>query len=171
MGPLRHRDDGPAPTRYRMQEKLISVGDDYWVEDEDGARAYKVDGKALRVRDTWILKDTSDRDVATIRERKLSVRDAMTIEIGDRKAVVKKAVVGIRDRFHIEVEGGDDLKAHGNVVDHEYEIEGSDGTIATVSKRWFRVRDTYGVEVAPGADPVLALAVTVAIDALAHDRG
>lgn len=171
MGLLRHRDDGPAPTRYRMQEKLISVGDDYWVEDEGGNRAYKVDGKALRVRATWILKDTSDNDVATIRERKLSVRDAMTIEIGDRKAVVKRALVGVRDRFHIEVDGGDDLKAHGNVVDHEYEIEGSDGTIAQVSKRWFRVRDTYGVEVEPGADPVLALAVTVAIDALAHDHG
>jgi uncharacterized protein YxjI len=154
-----------------MQEKLISVGDDYWVEDDGGNRAYKVDGKALRVRDTWILKDTSDNDVATIRERKLSVRDAMTIEIGDRKAVVKRALVGIRDRFHVEVDGGPDLKAHGNVVDHEYEIEGPDGTIAQVSKKWFRVRDTYGVEVEPGADPVLALAVTVAIDALAHDHG
>ena len=80
MGLLRHRDDGPAPTRYRMQEKLISIGDEYWIEDEDGARTYKVDGKALRVRDTWILKDSSDNDVAMIRERKLSVRDAMTIE-------------------------------------------------------------------------------------------
>ena len=87
MGLLRHRDDGPAPTRYRMQEKLISIGDDYWVEDAEGARAYKVDGKALRVRDTWILKDLGDHDVATIRERKLSVRDAMTIELDGRKAV------------------------------------------------------------------------------------
>lgn len=171
MGLLRHRDDGPSATRYRMQEKLLSIGDDYWVEDEDGARAYKVDGKAVRLRDTWILEDASGNEVATVRERKLSVRDAITIELGDRKAVVKKALVGIRDRFEIDVDGGGDLKAHGNVVDHEYEIEGHDGTVATVSKRWFRVRDTYGVEVAPGADPVLALAITVAIDALAHDHG
>ncbi len=166
MGLLRDRHGKGAGTRFRMQQDLLSIGDDYWVEDEEGNRAYKVDGKALRVRDTWELKEGGDVVVATVRERKLSVRDAMTVEVGDRKAVVKKAVVGIRDRFHIEVEHGSDLKAHGNVVDHEYEIEGDDGTIATVSKRWFRVRDTYGVEVAPGADPALVLAVTVAIDAL-----
>ena len=172
MGILRNRhDDGGEARRYRMQQRLISVGDDYWIEDEQGEREFLVDGKALRLRDTWELKDRNGNEVARIRERKLSVRDAMTIEIGDRKAVVKKAVVGIRDRFHIEVDGGPDLKAHGNVVDHEYEIEGDDGTIANISKRWFRVRDTYGVEVAPGADPVLALAITVAIDALAGDHG
>jgi uncharacterized protein YxjI len=37
-----------------------------------------------------------------------------------------------------------------------------------VSKKWFRVRDTYGVEVRTGVDPVLILAITVAIDALAR---
>ena len=42
--------------------------------------------------------------------------------------------------------------------------------IAEVSKRWFRVRDTYGVEIAPGQDDVLVLAVTAAIDAMTSDR-
>ena len=96
------------------------------------------------------------------------MRDAITIELGGRKVVVKKALVGIRDRFHIELDGGADLKAHGNIVDHEYEIEGDDGTIATVSKKWFRVADTYGVEVAPGQDPVVILAVTAVLDTMAH---
>jgi uncharacterized protein YxjI len=83
---------------------------------------------------------------------------------------VKKALVGIRDRYNIDVDGGDDLKAHGNVVDHEYEIESDHGTVGNVSKKWFRVRDTYGVEVAQGADPALVLAVTVAIDAMTRDH-
>jgi uncharacterized protein YxjI len=42
--------------------------------------------------------------------------------------------------------------------------------VARVSKRWFRVRETYGVEIAPGEDNALLLAVTVCIDALS-DRG
>ncbi len=78
-------------------------------------------------------------------------------------------MVGIRDRFHVEVEHGDDLKVHGNIVDHEYEIECDGDRVATVSKKWFRVRDTYGVEMQADADTVLLLAVTVAVDALAHD--
>ena len=42
------------------------------------------------------------------------------------------------------------------------------GKIAEVSKKWFRVRDTYGVEIAPGENAVLVLAVTVAVDTMAH---
>ena len=71
--------------------------------------------------------------------------------------------------YHVDVDGGSDLKAHGNFVDHEYEIERDGDTVATVSKRWFRVRDTYGIEVVDGADDVLLLAVAVCIDAMSHD--
>jgi uncharacterized protein YxjI len=84
---------------------------------------------------------------------------------------VTKAVVGIRDRFSINVDDGKDLHAHGNIVDHEYEIaqDGRGGKVAEISKRWFRVRDTYGVEIDEGQDVAMILAITVAIDALAHD--
>ena len=58
------------------------------------------------------------------------------------------------------------MKAKGNVLDHEYEIERDGDTVATVSKKWFRVRDTYGVAVAAGEDAPLILAITV--DRLAH---
>ena len=58
------------------------------------------------------------------------------------------------------------MKAHGNVVDHEYEIERDGDTVATVSKKWFRVRESYGVDVAAGEDTALILAITVAIDSL-----
>ena len=58
------------------------------------------------------------------------------------------------------------MKAKGNVVDHEYEIERDGDTVATISKKWFRVRDTYGVAIASGEDTPLILAITVAIDSL-----
>src|SRR5437588_714690 len=65
-------------------------------------------------------------------------------------------------------ENGDDLEAKGNVLDHEFKIERGGDTVAEVSKRWFRVRDTYGIEIAPGQDDVLILAVTVCIDQMAR---
>ncbi len=169
---LRDRNEdrrGGGVTRYCMQEKLLSIGDDSWVEDEAGNKAYKVNGKAMRVRDTWILEDPAGNEVAKIQERKLSVRDAMKIHLPGGDATVKKALVGIRKRFHVEMDGADDLKAHGNFLEHEYEIERDGDTVATVSKRWFRVRDTYGVEIQPGVDPALILGVTVAIDGMSRD--
>jgi uncharacterized protein YxjI len=150
-----------------MREQLLSIGDDFWIEDEDGNKAYRVDGKAMRLRETILLKDAADQEVATIQERKLSVRDKMVIERGDEPiATIHKALVGIRDRFSIDVAGGPGLKAHGNIVDHEYEIERDGSTVARVSKRWFRVRDSYGIEIAPGEDEGLLLATAVALEAL-----
>jgi len=164
----RHDDDARATAaRYQLRQRLISIGDDYWIEDESGRHAFRVDGKAIRFRQTFILEDADGDEVAKIQERKLSVRDRMEIErSGHSVATVKKALVGIRDRFSIDVEHGDDLHAKGNFVDHEYEITRDGDTVATVSKRWFRVRDTYGVEVAPGEDDALVLAITVCIDAM-----
>ena len=149
-----------------MRERFLSIGDDAWIEDDTGAKAFRVDGKALRFRDTWVLKDALGRDVATIKEKKLSIRDAVTIDLGGRHAKVKKRKIGFRERFLVEIEGGPDLKVKGNFVDHEYEIERDGHEIAEVSKRWFRIRDTYGVDVHEMGDAPLVLAVTVAVDAM-----
>ena len=52
----RERREEPAPAagsapgggsnRYKMTEKLASIGDDFWIENAAGQRAFKVDGKA-----------------------------------------------------------------------------------------------------------------------------
>ena len=169
MGLFRHGHEGPAPQRYQMREKLLSIGDDSWIEDGSGEKVFKVDGKALRIRETFILKDLNGAEIAKIQERKLSVRDKMKIELGETTATVHKALVGIRHRFQIDVDNGPDMRAVGNFVDHEYEIERDGNNVATVSKKWFRVRDTYGIEIDPGENVPLLLAVTVCIDELVRD--
>ena len=134
--------------------------------DRRRPRAFKVDGKALRVRETLVLEDPSGAELYKIQEKKLS--DPR--QDGDRArrqdvATVKKALVTpLRDRYSIDVEDGEDMEAKGNIVDHEYKIERDGDKVAEVSKRWFRVRDTYGIEVAEGQDDALILAITVCID-------
>lgn len=170
MGLLRRHDE-PDGTRYRMREKLFSVGDDFWIETEAGERAFKVNGKALRVRSTFILESLSGEELLKIQEKKLRVRDTMEIERdGETVATIKKALITpLRDRFAIELENGGELSAKGNIVDHEYEIERDGDKVAEISKRWFRVRDTYGIEIAPGENDALILAATVCIDEMASD--
>jgi uncharacterized protein YxjI len=122
---LRGRRDDDGGTKYQMREKMFAIGDDYWIETDGGERAFKVNGKALRIRDTLVLETRSGDELFTIQEKKLSVRDKMEIERdGNTVATVKKALVSpLRERFSIEVEGGEDMEAKGNIVDHEYEIE------------------------------------------------
>jgi uncharacterized protein YxjI len=158
--------------RYLVREKVFSIGDDFWVTDEQGNEAFLVDGKALRLRETFELKDRSGAIVATIRKRLLAVRDSMDIERGGAViATVKKAVFSpLHHRSVVELPGGGELEAVGNIVDKEFEIRSGGNVLAQVSRSWFRMRDTYGVDVAPGQDDALMLTVAVCLDRIHHDE-
>jgi uncharacterized protein YxjI len=129
-----------------MREKMFAIGDDFWVETKGGERAFKVDGKALRIRDTLVLETPGGDELYAIQEKKLRVRDTMEIEQGGKTiATIKKALVTpLRDRYSIAVEDDKDMEAKGNIVDHEFKIERDGDEVAEVSKRWFRLRDTTG---------------------------
>ena len=162
---------GGSARRYRMREKMISIGDDYWIEDEEGERVFRVDGKAVRLRKTFHLEDARGRRLCTVQKRVMHIRDTMEIEgpEGGRMAVVHKALISpLRERWKVDVEDGPDLAVRGNIVDHEYRIERDGAKIAEVSRRWFRVRDTYGVEVSPGENDVLILATAAVLDTMVH---
>jgi uncharacterized protein YxjI len=164
------RTGGPAIPHYQMRQRMISIGDDYTIENDRGERVFKLDGKALRVRKTIKFEDMDGRELARIQERMLRVKDSMEIEDpdGHRMAMVQKAMVTpVRERWTVKVDGPD-LHVQGNILDHEYTIERDGQRVAEVSKRWFRARDTYGVEVAPGENDVLILATTAVIDTMAH---
>jgi uncharacterized protein YxjI len=154
-----------------MRQKMVAIGDDFWIENDQGQRVFKVDGKALRVRETLKFEDASGNELCTIQERMLRVKDSMEIEGpgGQRLAMVKKALISpLRDRWVVKIGDGPDLSVQGNILDHEYRIGEGRDQIAEISKKWFRLRDTYGVEIDPGHDDALILAVTVAIDMMAH---
>jgi uncharacterized protein YxjI len=162
---------GGGKSHYQMRQKMISIGDDFWIENDRGQKVFKVDGKALRVRQTLILEDARGAELYKIQERMLRVKDSMEVEDarGARVAMVKKALITpIRERWVVNVKSGPDLDVQGNILDHEYAIGEGRDKIAEVSKKWFRLRDTYGVEIDPGQDDALILAVCVCIDEMAH---
>jgi uncharacterized protein YxjI len=158
-------------TRYLMRQRMISIGDDYVIENDRGERVFKLDGKALRIRKTILFEDMDGHELAKIQERMLRLKDSMEIEgpDGNRIAIVKKAMITpLRERWIVKVEDGPDLHVQGNILDHEYRLERDGAKIAEVSKRWFRVRDTYGVEVAPGENDILILASVAVLDNMVH---
>ena len=160
-----------SAVHYQMRQKLVSIGNDYWIQNDAGEHAYRVDGKALRLRDTLDLEDAHGTKLCRIQTRVLHIRDSMAIEDegGHQLALVHKALISpLRERWKVDLADDREWKVQGNVVDHEYEIEFDDRKIAEISKRWFRVRDTYGVEIGPDQDHALVLAVTIAVDAMSH---
>lgn len=160
-------------TRYKIHQKMLSIGDDYWIENSEGKRVFKVDGKVLRIRKTLILEDINGKPLCQIKERLLTIKDTMVIEDPNGKdiAVMKKALISpLRDRWDVKVNDGDDLVVQGNFIDHEYAIKRKGKKVAEVSKKWFRITDTYGVDVDQGQNDVLILAVAVVIDMMTHEK-
>lgn len=175
-GGLRGGAAGAAPeerigTRFQMRQRFFTIGDRFFIENDQGQRAFRVENNILRIRTTLRFQDMQGNDIYKIQEQLARIRDSMKIEDanGNVVATVHNALITpLRDRWKINVRGGADLTTRGNILNHEYKIERDGFTVAAVSKRWFRVRDTYGVEVAGGEDALLMLAITVVIDMMAH---
>ncbi len=159
--------------RYTMRQDLLSFGDDYTIKDDDGRDAFRVDGKAFTLlREKLAFQDMAGKELAFIREKLIALTDSYEIlRDGKQAAVVKKDLINVfRCGFTVDVPGPDDLEAQGNLLDHEYTFTRGDRAVATVSKRWLTLRDTYGVEIADGEDVVLILASAVVIDQVCHGK-
>ncbi|MFJ4920410.1 LURP-one-related/scramblase family protein [Streptomyces sp. NPDC088725] len=161
--------------KYLVRDKIFAIGDDYWIEDEHGRQAFLVDGKALRLRDTLELKDPSGQVLITLRQKLISLRDTMTIERGDEPlaTIRKKRLSLLRNHYRVTLADGTELDVSGRILDREFAIEYDGELLAHISRRWLRVRETYGVDVVrEDADHPLLIAVAVCVIRMAEkERG
>ncbi len=154
-----------------MRDKIFAIGDDYWIEDEEGRHAFLVDGKALRLRDTLELKDPDGRVLVTLREKMFSLRDAMTIERDEQPlaTIRKKRLSLLRNHYRVALVEGTELDVSGRILDREFAVEYEGELLAHISRRWFKVRETYAVNVVrEDADAALLIAVAVCVIRMAE---
>ena len=100
------------------------------------------------------------------------MRDTMEIENGSGViATVRPAFFSpIKHRYEIDLAGGARLEAVGNFADKDWELKDGHHVIGRISRRWFRIRDTYGVEVEQGVDDALIIAIAICIDRIYEDE-
>ncbi|MFF5004268.1 LURP-one-related/scramblase family protein [Streptomyces phaeochromogenes] len=157
--------------KFLVRDRLLGIGDDYWIEDEHGHKAFLVDGKAMRLRDTFELKDAQGRVLIDIHKKMLALRDTMVIERGGEPlaTIRRKRLSLLRNHYRVALADGTELDVSGKILDREFVVEYDGELLAHISRRWLRVRETYGVEVVrDDADPALLIAVTVCVIHLAE---
>ena len=156
---------------YLIRERFFRLGEDSDITDEHGRPVLQVDGKVLSLRNRLVLRDPQGREVAQVQRKLVALRPTYQVSVAGHQAaeVRKHFFTPFGDRFTIDVPGPDDLEMEGDLFDHEFIIRRGDQTVATVSKRWFSMRDTYAVDVAVGQDDLLVLASVLALD-LAEDQ-
>jgi uncharacterized protein YxjI len=154
--------------RYLVRQRIFSFAANFWITDEDGNEVFHVDGHALQFRKTFELTDRSGVVVAMIRQQLFRLRGTMDIERdGAVIATVRRATFSpFRHRYEVTLADGTVLEAAGNFSDMNWELAAADRVVGRISRQWFKVRDTYGVEVEPGEDAALVVAIAVCIDRL-----
>ncbi|HET9781584.1 MAG TPA: LURP-one-related family protein [Candidatus Dormibacteraeota bacterium] len=158
-------------TTYQLRRQMIAIGEDFWIANAQGENVYKLDGKVLTLTQTFALQDSSGNELARMRAEMLTLRRTMDIERGGEViAVVKKAFINVLGQsFSVAITGDGELQAHGDILNHEFQITGAAGVVATVSRQWFIGDLMYGIAIAPGQDEVLMLCIAIAIDEMSED--
>ncbi|MEV7815252.1 LURP-one-related family protein [Streptomyces flaveolus] len=160
--------------RFLVRDRILGIGDDWWIEDEHGRKVFLVDGKAMRLRDTFELKDTDGRVLVDIHQKMLALRDTMVIERdGEPLARIRRKRLSLlRNHYRVSLVDGTELDVSGKILDREFAVEYDGELLAVISRRWLTVRDTYGVDVVrKDADPALLIAVAVCVIHLAEKEG
>jgi uncharacterized protein YxjI len=145
--------------------KFFRLTEDSVIQDEQGAPVYQVKGKIFSLHHTLVLMDLAGNELATVNKQIISLTPNSITRHGDEAATVRKKLISpFVDRFTVDIPGPDDLHVTGSIFEHNFTIERHGSGVATVSKRWVALTDTYGVETAAGEDHILILAVVLAID-------
>lgn len=157
--------------RFLVRDRLLGFGDDYWIEDEHGDKVFLVDGKAMRLRDTFELKDVRGRVLVDIHQKMFSLRDTMVMERdGEPLATIRRKRLSLLRNHHlVSLADGTELDVSGRILDREFAVEYDGELLAVISRRRLHVRETYDVDVVrEDADPALLIAVAVCVIHLAE---
>jgi uncharacterized protein YxjI len=159
-------------SRYQLLEKIFAIGEDFWIEDEQGRQVYKIDGKALSLRNRFIFEDADGNELLTGESQLITFQPTMKLERQGQPfaTISKRLFTFLHQEYDIEVADGTAYQANGDITNHEYAVTGPAGQVAQISRAWFSLRDAYGIAVAPGADVPLLLAAAVCIDEIS-ERG
>lgn len=153
-----------------MEQKIICLGNDFVVKDENGNSMYYIDGKAFSFGQKLSFQDMNKNELCFIAQKHLKMKPTYSVtKDGQELAKITKSIMSFRDNFTIDVPGPDDISVSGSWIEHEYSFKRNHNVIANVSKKWFRMSDTYGIEIFNSNDTLLVLSCAVVIDLMCHN--
>ena len=153
--------------RYQVREKLFRLGEDNDILNDAGQPVLKVDGKVLSIRGLMLVNDLTGAEVGRV-SRKL-VALLATYEIALTSGVTAEVHQRFTGPFHpkwnVSVAGGEEMEMSGNFAGHDFILTANGLTVATVSKAWISLADSYGVDIAGGQNDLLILCCVLSLEA------
>ncbi len=154
------------PAMFVLNEKLMSLSGDLWIEDSQGNNAFEVDGKAFTLRRTLLLLDLQGNQLYAIGQSLAHLHRTFEIKHGETiVATIQEALLNfLGDHFTITLADASELSVQGNFIDREFRVSRAGTDVIVASRKWLTVHDAYGIQIAPGFETPLALAIVVALE-------
>ena len=154
--------------RYIMRQRVFALGQDFNINNAAGTPVYKIHGKVRLAKEALKFSDMQGNLLYKLDEKVIRIRESFDIlkPDGSLAAKVHNAIIDpLRERFTIEIPGGQNMMTMGKVIWAQYDILRNQQQVAKISKQFSWVgRDQYVVDVLQGEDDCLILAITVVID-------
>jgi uncharacterized protein YxjI len=161
---------GANANRYRLTADLAGIGGDFAIENALGQAVFFVDGRALHDQSVIAIMDRQGR--------RLYHAQALALGDGADLAVWRDLVIAAtikidsvapdRQYWSVETPAAPATSLKGRIADHEYLMVRAGQKIAEVSRQWFHISNSYGVEITPGQDNALIIAIAIAIGSMTH---
>lgn len=145
-----------------FKQRFFTLLDNYYIYDEAGEIAYKVEGQ-IAWGHCLKIYDRSDREVGMIKQRLLTFTPQFEMYAGGSYlGCITREFTFFKPKYNIDCNG---WRVEGDFFELDYTILGSAGqTVATVSKELMNWTDTYSINVRDPKDALCALMLVLAID-------
>lgn len=156
-----------------LNQKLISMTGDLWIDNSNGNHAFEIDGKFLALRRSLLLKDTSGQELYEINKSLAHVHTTFEVKQGDKVvATIQKALMSMfGEHFTITAADGGQMRVTGDWMNREFHIQKDGADVIVASRQFFTIHDAYGILVSPDYDAPLALAIVVALEQIEKEDG
>ena len=155
--------------RYRVPQRVAAISGSVVIKNDRGVATFEIDCGTQSTDDIIRVTELSGPGVCSIRESRLHPGEALEIATEEEitlATVVRVGLSPVRDQLSVHFAAEGDWTVEGLVADYEYWIRDQRTEIAHISRRWFRARDSYGIQVATGHNALLVLCVTICLDML-----
>ncbi|MEI6887309.1 MAG: LURP-one-related family protein [bacterium] len=147
-----------------LQQKVFSFTTQFSIKDEIGNDKYFVKGELISLGKRLHLLNASNQEIALVAQQLLTFLPKFKVFVNNFEvAEIVKEFTILKPKYKIN---GLNWTIDGDFFGHDYQILNGGSPIVSIHKKWMSWGDSYEVEIVPGTDEIMALAVVLAIDSV-----
>lgn len=145
-----------------IKQHIMALSEKFTISNARDEVIYFAQGSFMKVPKTFTIENENHKEVAFITKKILSLFPTFEVEVeGKQVAVIRKEFSLFKAKYQIEGQG---LQVEGNWWDMDFAVRKDGHVIGEVHKQWFKVRDTYEIQIADEAYELILVAIVLAID-------